>query len=34
MKKTPSNKIPALTKSRNMGFWVVGTLNSLLARRF
>ena len=24
-KKAPSNKTPALTKSTNMGIWVVGT---------
>ena len=26
-KKRPSNKTPALTKSTNMGIWVVGTSN-------
>ena len=26
-KKAPSNKTPALTKSENMGIWVVGTSN-------
>ena len=28
--KAPSNKTSALTKSINMGIWVVGTLNQLL----
>ena len=27
--KAPSNKTPALTKSTNMGIWVVGTTNQL-----
>ena len=27
--KAPSNKTPALTKSTNMGIWVVGTSNQL-----
>ena len=27
--KAPSNKTPALTKSRNIGFWVVSTSNPL-----
>ena len=27
--KAPSNQIPALTKSTNMGIWVVGTTNQL-----
>ena len=27
--KAPSNKTPALTKSKNMGIWVVGTSNQL-----
>ena len=30
--KAPSNKTPALTKSTNMGAWVVGTLNQLFIR--
>ena len=30
--KAPSNKTPALTKSRNMGIWVVGTSNQLFIR--
>ena len=28
--KAPSNKTPALTKSTNMGIWVVGTTNQLV----
>ena len=28
--KAPSNKTPALIKSRNMGIWVVGTSNQLV----
>ena len=32
--KAPSNKTPALTKSRNMGIWVVRTLNQLFIRGF
>ena len=28
----PSNKTPALTKSMNMGIWVVGTTNQLFIR--
>ena len=28
-KKGPSNKTPALTKSRDMGIWVIGTSNQL-----
>ena len=27
--KVPSNKTPALTKSRNMDIWVVGTSNQI-----
>ena len=27
--KAPSNQTPALTKSTNMGIWVVGTTNQL-----
>ena len=27
--KAPSNKTPALTKSTNMGIWVVDTTNQL-----
>ena len=30
--KASSNKTPALTKSRNMGIWVVGTSNQLFIR--
>ena len=30
--KVPSNKTPALTKSTNMGIWVVGTSNQLFIR--
>ena len=30
--KAPSNKTPALTKSKNMGIWVVGTTNQLCIR--
>ena len=30
--KAPSNKTPALTKSTNMGIWVVGTSNQLFIR--
>ena len=30
--KGPSNKTPALTKSTNMGIWVVGTTNQLFTR--
>ena len=30
--KAVSNKTPALTKSTNMGIWVVGTLNQLFIR--
>ena len=30
--KAPSNKTPALTKSRNMGIWVVGTPNQPFIR--
>ena len=28
--KAPSNKIPTLTKSTNMGIWVIGTSNEPL----
>ena len=28
-KKAPSNKTPALTKSRNLGIWVVGASNQV-----
>ena len=31
-KKAASNKTPALTKSENMGIWVVGTSNQLFIR--
>ena len=31
-KKEPSNKTPTLTKSRNMGIWIVGTINQLFMR--
>ena len=30
--KVPSNKTPALTKSTNMGIWVVGTSNQVFIR--
>ena len=30
--KAPSNKTPALTKSKNMGIWVVGKSNELFTR--
>ena len=30
--KAPSNETPALTKSTNMGIWVVGTTNQLFIR--
>ena len=30
--KAPSNKTPALTKSRNMGIWVFDKLNQLFSR--
>ena len=30
--KAPSNKIPALRKSTNMGVWAVGTLSQLFIR--
>ena len=30
--KAPSNKTPALTKSKNMGIWVVGISNQLSIR--
>ena len=30
--KAPSNKTPALTKSTDMGIWVVGTTNQLFVR--
>ena len=30
--KSPSSKIPALTKSMNMDIWVVGTLKQLFIR--
>ena len=30
--KAPSNKTPALTKSTNMGIWVVGITNQLFIR--
>ena len=29
MVKAPSKKTPALTKSRNIGIWVIGTSNQL-----
>ena len=34
MKKAPSNKTLALTKSMNMDIWVVGTSNQLLLRGY
>ena len=34
IKKAPSNKTPLLTKSTNMGIWVVGTSNQLFIRGF
>ena len=30
--EAPSNKIPTLTKSTNMGIWFVGTSNQLIIR--
>ena len=30
--KAPSNETPGLTKSTNMGIWVVGTISQLLIR--
>ena len=30
--KAPPNETPALTKSTNMGIWVVGTTNQLFIR--
>ena len=30
--KPPSNETPVLTKSANMGIWVVGTTNQLFIR--
>ena len=30
--KTPSSKTPLLTKSMNIGIWVVGTSNELFMR--
>ena len=30
--KAPSNKTPALTKSKNMDIWVAGTTNKLFIR--
>ena len=30
--KAPSNKTPRLTKSTNMGIWVIGTSNQLFLR--
>ena len=32
MEKAPSNKTPALTKSKNMGIWFVGTSNQLFVK--
>ena len=32
MKKRPSNETPVLTKSTNMGIWVVDTKNQLCIR--
>ena len=32
MENTPSNKTEALTKSKNMYIWVIGTLNQLFIR--
>ena len=29
LEKVPSNKTPALTKSTNVGIWVVGTSNQV-----
>ena len=34
MEKAPSNKTTALTKSTNMGIWVVRTSNQLFIRGF
>ena len=31
-KKAPSNETPALTKSTNIGIWVVGTTSQLFIR--
>ena len=33
-KEAPSNKTPALTKSSDMGIWVVGTSNQLFIRGY
>ena len=33
-KKAPSNKTPALTKSRNTGIWVVATSHQLFITAF
>ena len=33
-KEAPSNKAPALTKSSDMGIWVVGTSNQLFIRGY
>ena len=30
--KAPSNKTPMLTKSTNMGIWIIGTSNQLFTR--
>ena len=30
--KAPLNETPALTKSTNMGIWIVGTTNQLFIR--
>ena len=32
--KAPSNETPVLTKSTNMGIWVLGTSNQLFMRYF
>ena len=32
--KAPSNEAPVLTKSTNMGIWVLGTSNQLFMRYF
>ena len=32
MEKVPSNKAPVLTKSTNMGIWIVGKSNQVFLR--
>ena len=32
MEKAPSNKIPALTESTNMGIWIIGTSDQFFIR--